>query len=196
VVPDRGARPSMDAITNTWQRSFYSRSNLNFTESPNSHGIPSPDISPSFRFYMILGIAQDMHVDFLPITYQAALGAVGAGATGDIQQSFVNSEFNLAFKRIWHGHILLNEMIILSHAPLRSHPHIVGLEGMSWEVAVDGDVRPVLVFEKSPLGDLYRFMGTGVGMRLSFAERWSLCTQIATAMNDLHEARKFNLRYH
>lgn len=186
----------MDAITNSWQQSFYSRSNLDFTESLNSHGVPSPEMSPSFRFYMILGIAQDMRVDFLPVTYQAALGALGAGATGDIQQSFVNSEFNLAFKRIWHSHVLLNEMIILSHAPLRSHPYIVGLEGISWEVAVDGDMRPVLVFEKSTIGDLYCFMGTDVGMGLSFMERWSLCTQIAMAVNVLHEARKFNLTYH
>jgi hypothetical protein len=171
---------------------FYSSADLAFTNTLSSYGIPSPELSASFRFYMILGIAQDMQVDFIPITYQAVLGIVGIGATGDIRQRLVNPQFNLAFKRVLHDHILLNEMIILSYQAVRSHPHIISIEGISWEAADDGDMRPVLVFEKSGLGDLHHFMGRVAGVQLSFMERWSLCTQIASAVNALHLAGKFD----
>ena len=170
---------------------FYSSSDLAFTNTLSSYGIPSPELSASFRFYMILGIAQDMQVDFIPITYQAALGIVGIGATGDIRQRLVNPQFNLAFKRVLHDYILLNEMIILSYQAVRSHPHIISIEGISWEAA-EGGMRPVLVFEKSDLGDLYHFMDRAAGVQLSFIERWPMCTQIASAVNALHLARKFD----
>ncbi|KAF4625851.1 hypothetical protein G7Y89_g12313 [Cudoniella acicularis] len=132
------------------------RSDLALTNTLSSFGIPSPEISASFRFYMILGIAQDMHVDFVPSTYQTSLGILGRGATGDVRQRSVNPQFSLAFKRILRDHVLLNEMIILSHQPVRTHSHIIDIKGISWEPSgiIHGDIKPdnVLVFKSETAG--------------------------------------------
>jgi len=169
----------------------YSSSDRALTDTLSSYGIPSPELSASFRFYMILGISQGMLVDFIPTTYQTALGIIGTGATAKVQQRLVNPQFSLAFKSIFLDHILLNEMIILSSRGVRGHPHIIGIEGVSWEAGEGDDMRPVLVFEKSGLGDLFHFMSTPTGSQSSFIQRWSMCTQIASAIFALHSNRKF-----
>jgi hypothetical protein len=167
-------------------------SDLALTSTLSSRSIPSLDMSPAFRFYMILGYAQETLIDFLPITYKPNLGIIGTGATADIWQSSVNSQLNFAFKKISNDYILLNEIVILSFPRIRTHPHINSIEGLAWEVAEDGYMQPVIVFEKTELGDLYHFMSTVAGMKLSLMERWSLCTQISSAVTALHMASKFD----
>jgi serine/threonine protein kinase len=170
----------------------YFLSDLAFQNSSSPRATEMGAWSPSFYFYVILAVAQELGVDFLSITHQAALGKVGAGASGDVQQNLVNASYNVAFKRISQATVFLNELIILAY--IRDLDNIVTLDGISWEVAVDGGVKPVLVFEKSPLGDLHDFMGTDAATQLSFLDRMTFCTQIAKAIRDLHRASKLSLK--
>ena len=146
--------------------------------------------SPDLYFYIFLAVAQDMQVDFLPITHQSALPELGKGVTGDVRQKFVNPEYSLAFKPTRSIAITLNEMIAYAHPPLRRHPNVVRLKGISWDVSGTGGVAPNLVFEKSPYGDCETFMRSAEGQQLEIEDRLSCCLQIAKALDESHRARK------
>jgi hypothetical protein len=168
----------------------YVLADLDFPATSSSQQAPSNDapvplFTWSFLFYIILGLSQDMNVDFLPITHQSALGKVGIGSTGDVQQSFVNPNFQLVFKRISRFY---NELKITSYEPIRRHPNICTLQGICWEVEEGFGVRPILVFEKAPFLDLERFTKSTTGQALNIKERLKLCTHIANALTVVHEA--------
>ena len=84
-----------------------------------------------------LSIVQKCDVDYLPITWQPALGTLGAGGSGTISQSTFMAKKPLAFKRFHDsgdsdGVILpmMSEVLILSQPPIQNHPNIVDLEGI------------------------------------------------------------------
>ncbi|KAF3927315.1 hypothetical protein ABW21_db0201609 [Orbilia brochopaga] len=143
-----------------------------------------------------LATAQCNEVDFLPITWQAELGNVGAGGTSQIQQSFLNLDLSYVFKRIHRGidepyafRALDSEIAILGHKDIRGHPNIVRLVGITWDVASSSEaIWPTLVFRKSEHGDLRRFMKSGAGKNMDFDSRLKLCHDIATGIATLHEA--------
>ena len=149
-----------------------------------------PGFNPDLYFYIFLAVAQDMRVDFLPITHQSALPELGKGVTGDVRQNFVNPEYSLAFKPTRSIAITLNEMIAYAHQPLRRHPNVVRLEGIGWDVSETGGVAPNLVFEKSPYGDCGTFMQSVEGQQLEIEDRLSCCLQIAKALDESHRARE------
>ena len=158
-----------------------------YTDSQNSkadHYGTSPDLC----FYIFLAIAQEMQVDFLPITHQSALADLGRGATGYVRQFFVNPEYSLAFKPTQNLAATINEMIAYAHQPIRRHPYIVRLEGISWDVSETGGAAPNLVFEKSPYGDCETFMRSAEGQQMEIEDKLSCCLQIAKAIDDVHQA--------
>jgi hypothetical protein len=81
---------------------------------------------------------------------------------------------------------IVSEMIVLSHPSIRKHPHIVTLEGTCWDVLGNHQVWPVLVFEKSSLGDLNHFMQSQKGQTLPIEQRLMLCVDIAVVVRDMH----------
>jgi hypothetical protein len=150
-----------------------------------------------------IAVAQSLHIDFLPITWQAALGDAGLGGTAEIRQSLIRLQANFAFKRIKKLQrrrlapdvifkILTTEMRVLGHPILRNHPNIGRLLGICWDVAPDGDdvAYPVLVFEKAENGNLKDFARSEAGRTLGDTEKLQLCADICYAVMSLHAERK------
>ncbi|KAL8840333.1 MAG: hypothetical protein Q9170_001348 [Blastenia crenularia] len=165
-------------------------------------------------FVTFLGIAQSLSIDFLPITWQEALGNIGKGATAEIHEALLDFNTSFAFKRRLFkesfnsdeltGEILpsvVTELSILLAPSIRRCPNIMGVVGICWEIhsgdeyapsrerSVDFSniaVVPVLVFEKSKHGDLHGFMTDGIGKTLGFVERLEFCLEIARAIATMH----------
>lgn len=175
-----------------------------------------------FDLITFLGIAQKLHIDFLPITWQPALDYIGQGATAEIRQASANLQFSFAFKRpVFDPRLgfedlerrllpcLIAEISILGLKSIRNHPNINKLEGICWEVVPSeeerlsrealcvsrtGGIVPVLVFEKARYGDLRSFMMQQAGRKLSFAQRIGICTDIAKALAEMqYHGRPYNL---
>jgi hypothetical protein len=53
-----------------------------------------------YDFLSFLSIAQNLEIDFLPITWQPALSCIGQGGTAKIRQALVNLQMSFAFKRL------------------------------------------------------------------------------------------------
>ena len=151
-----------------------------------------------YQFISLLGLAQRLGVDFLPLTWQAALGSLdedgkgGRGGQAKVFQSYVSPEMSFAFKRFRCDSLceVVSELLVLTHEAIRKHPYIARLEGLCWDVREDNDIRPVLVFEKSRFGDLYHFMTSGLGSELSVDDRLGLCVDIGIALRDMHTNSK------
>ena len=152
-------------------------------------------IGPPIDFIAFLAVAQRLQIPFLSITWQLALGLVGFGGTANINEALINLQTSLAFKRIdQEGNkdpsivfrVLINEITALGHPSIQKHPNIVDLQGICWDIPSDDEVWPVLVFEKSHLGDLDDF----AMQDLSINERLKLCVDIGTAIMDMHSNRR------
>ena len=97
-------------------------------------GQPEPAtilVHPNEQLYILLGIAQDLQLDFLPITHQTGLGGIASTPGSDILQTFISSKFSLAVKRMQYFPAILNEVVLYDHPELRSHENILRLEGVS-----------------------------------------------------------------
>ena len=174
-------------------RSFQAESQITEfrqSASPASQSAENAD----YGFIALLSLVQRLRVDFLPLTWQAARGSLeedgkgGRGGQAKIYQSYINPGASFVFKRFSRNsyYEIVSELLVLTHEAVRKHRYIVRLEGICWDVRDDDDVRPVLVFEKSPLGDLCYFMKTGLGKELSINDRLRLCVEIGVAIRDMH----------
>ena len=140
-----------------------------------------------------LSIVQECNVDYLPITWQPALGTLGVGGSGTINQSTFIREKPLAFKRFHHSENsdddflpMITEVLILSQPPIQNHPNIVDLECISWEIKPRTEKAvPVLIFEKAPW-DLQQFMNVREGMDMVVEDRLKICADIGGAIVALH----------
>jgi hypothetical protein len=136
-----------------------------------------------------LSIVQKYNVDYLPITWQPALTALGVGGSGTINQSTFIADMPLAFKRFHDDSDflpLISEVLILNQPPIQSHPNIINLEGICWEIKPRTEKAvPVLVFEKAAW-DLKQFMGVHEGMIMSIVDRLKICADIGSAIIALH----------
>ncbi|KAJ6260092.1 hypothetical protein Dda_4313 [Drechslerella dactyloides] len=152
------------------------------------------DDSRGHDILSFLATAQCNDIDFLPITWHAALGKLSAGGTAQIQQSFLNLELSYVFKRIHRGidephafRALVSEISILGHKDIRGHPNIVRLAGITWDVLSASEaIWPTLVFRKSEHGDLRRFVKSSAGKNLDFDGRLKLCNDLAVGIAALH----------
>lgn len=144
-----------------------------------------------------LATIQGLQVAILPITWQSARQPFGAGATSTINEALIDLQTSFAFKcvsekqkreepeaRIFQA--LISEITVLGHPFIREHPNIVELQGISWDIPSNDEIWPVLVFEKTQLGDLYNFATSPVGRDLSVNERLELCVGVGTAIVDMH----------
>lgn len=151
-----------------------------------------------YGFISLLGLAQRLGVDFLQLTWQAALGSLdedGKGRRGGqakVFQLYADPQTSLAFKQFRCNSLdeITRELLVLTDKAIRGHPYIARLEGLCWDVQDDNDVRPVLIFGKSHFGDLYHFMTSGLGWELSVDDRLRLCVDIGIALRDMHTNSK------
>ena len=152
---------------------------------------PGEDYS-DYGFIAVLGLVQRLKIDILPITWQATLGHLGRGGQGEINQAQVNVQTSFAFKCFDYTsqsdtlRQTIQEIVVLSHPLVQDHPHIVKLLGICWDIPQDEQVSPVLVFEKTHLGDLYHFALSGKGKYLSLEDKLKICVDVGIAMRDMH----------
>ena len=140
-----------------------------------------------------LSIVQKCDVNYLPITWQPALGTLGVGGSGEISQSTFITDKPLAFKRFHYpensdGDFLpiMSEVLILNQPPIQNHPNIVDLEGVSWEIKpITKKAVPMLIFEKASW-DLQQFMNVREGMDMAVDDRLEICANIGSAIMALH----------
>lgn len=149
------------------------------------------------------GAVQVLRLDFLPVTWQTHGGLVGQGGTSKIRQSQLTSDISLAFKAIDVGgatstrnvkdseniySLLMAEIQYMEMQPILDSPYIHRVEGICWSVnTTTGCLDPVLVYERTRHGDLYRFMTSGSGRSMDVPERIGVCRDIATGLKTLHD---------
>jgi hypothetical protein len=81
---------------------------------------------------------------------------------------------------------LISEVLILSRPPIQSHPNIINLEGICWEINPrTEEAVPILVFEKA-VWDLQQFMNVVKGADMSIDDRLKICADIGSAIMALH----------
>jgi serine/threonine protein kinase len=165
----------------------------------SSHPVQADKVYDLITF---LAACQNAHVDILPITWRPALGGIGTGATATIQQSLIDPQTSFAFKKVHSSRrhplveaktykSLVSEVTSLGNQSLRHHQNIVRLEGVCWDFPKDdGEIWPVLVFEKYPLGDLERFLNSNTGHNLGMATRIKLCMDLLSALETLQQSGK------
>jgi hypothetical protein len=174
------------------ETSFFVRDTLTLTSNLGPAFTPFRQTA-DLVLYSILALAQHAAVDFLPITYQSVLGNIGTGATTTVNQCFVGKGFDLAFKEVGSGLLLLHELAFVCSAPIRLHPFMVTLQGICWDIADSNNqavIKPALVFEKSRRLNLWSFMHTEEGKALATIQRLSFCVQMSIALEDLEGMSK------
>ena len=174
------------------------------------HRSPSTSINsrdPRVRhdFISILAIAQQLQVNLLPITWQPALGILGAGGTAEIRQSLVNVQTSFAFKQLLRRNSLMfedlgeiarmccTEIRVFAHPMMRTHHNVQRLEGLCWDTAEDPDdesILPVMVMEKTSYGDISAFANSALGRGLDLLARLQLCISVGTTIKDMHSCSK------
>ncbi len=168
-----------------------------YTTSGTTHQSAYATSSKEYDFLDFLGVAQSLKLDFLPFTWQPELDTVGKGGTAEIYQELVNVRLTLAFKRlrrprsvieeIRNLQALVAEISVLGHPAIQRHPNIADITGIAWDVVSGGEkVWPVLVFDKTECGDLFRFMTEGPGKELDFRDRLDLLYDVGLAVRTLH----------
>jgi serine/threonine protein kinase len=171
---------------------------VTYTKSGETHQSASSTSNEEYDLLDFLGVAQSLKIDFLPITWQPALGEVGEGGTAVIYQALINIQATFTFKRLkpsWSAmRTLIAEISILGHPAIRYHPNVANIEGICWDV-VDGgeEVWPVLVLEKTRCGDLKRFMTSSSGKELDSKNRLDMLFDVALAVRDLHATGRFSI---
>ena len=174
--------------------SFYKNQSILSQHEPSEH----------YDFISVLGLAQARDIDFLPITWQPALGGAGLGGSAKVNQMIVSLTMSLVFKvvRVVDQHRQFNqrlthqalsrEIAILTRPLVRGHPNIIQLEGLCWDIDSKKDeILPVLVFERASYNDATNFFAEDEATRLSFEDRLGLCVDIGNALQSLHSCREF-----
>jgi serine/threonine protein kinase len=163
-----------------------------------------------FDLIDFLESVQRLRFEYLPIQWQAAQEGFDLGGTSRLDQLPLDIETTFAFKRVGDDdkhdkpqaeifEALTNEVEILGHPLLRTHPHIVEIQGVTWDVLplrpkqedevlndCSYSLWPVLVFERSYYGNMFAFLRTAKGRELDTTQRLTFCVDIATAITHLH----------
>jgi hypothetical protein len=149
-------------------------------------------------FISFLATAQALDIDFLPITWQPALESIGKGGTADIREAYINIQSSYAFKRVKRSRqnqvteneifrALISEILVLGQPSIRSHPNIIRLDGICWDILPSASgVWPALLFEKSELGDAEKFVHSDFGKSTSWSDRLGLCADVGSAIHEMH----------
>jgi hypothetical protein len=152
-----------------------------------------------FDFLTFLSVAQALQIRFSYIKWDEAREKAGSGGTSQVDQAVANIRTSFAFKRVKDKNrakniifqALTNEIAVLGHDAVREHPNIAQLQGIGWDIPQEDDVPwPVLIFEKTELGDLYEFASSPKGRRMEIKERLKICADLGLAIADMHTSRE------
>ncbi|KAF2647280.1 hypothetical protein K491DRAFT_763773 [Lophiostoma macrostomum CBS 122681] len=123
-----------------------------------------------YGFIAVLALIQRLTIDLLLMTWQAGF----------------------AFKRFFKSKVLDNpyrevvqEIVVLRHPAVRDHLYIVQLIGVCWDIPDSNHVWPVLVFEKTHLGNLDHFMRSGNRRNLRLEDKLKFCVEIDIIHGDV-----------
>lgn len=163
------------------------------------------------NFISVLACAQHYGIDFLALPWQETQtdNTLGQGGQSSIFQSALSLKEELAFKtssperragglqRIQDIYReLLVQVQIHGYPSLISHPNIVRLEALGWELqdptALETPVWPVLIFEKTKFKSLEVFMDSKIGLKLNLQQRLGFCSDIASALATMHASSEFS----
>ncbi|RBQ99950.1 hypothetical protein FVER53590_12516 [Fusarium verticillioides] len=145
------------------------------------------------------------------VAWEPGRQLIGRGGTSQINQSVVTLQASFAFKRVSEEdrlnkteediyRCLINEVLVLCHPRVRGHSNILDLQGVCWDVSPENQdaaspdlekqykIWPVLVFEKSQLGDLFDFAGRPNTQKLTIMERWMVCLDIGKAITHMQSS--------
>lgn len=156
--------------------------------------------SAHLNLYSFFSVAQQYGLEFMPITWEPARESLGVGISGRVNQSVIDVETSLAFKRpsnyspnetsrqqMFRAWLL--EIAILRSPEIQRHPNIIDLEGIAWEFEDSSTLLPVLVYRKSQLGSLRKYVEAR-GSSMSFDQRLSACVDLASGLAALHSCSK------
>ena len=145
-----------------------------------------------------LAVVQRNRLDLLPFTWSPTLDTVGRGGTAEIRQSLIRLQQSFAFKRFWPPmgmssedtffRVLVSEISVLGHPLVKTHPNILALYGICWDVLPEGMVWPVLVFEKASMGNLKEFIRSDEGKSITFADKLKICADVSAGIRDMHSS--------
>lgn len=165
--------------------------------------IETPSMNPHNDLISFLAVAQFYEIDIVSVPWEKGRGQTGSGATSNIWQSSQSRSVDFAFKRTKLAEKLLvdkqdeerafnafvSEISVLRHPLIEHHQNIVNLEGISWDIPPRSErVWPVLILEKSQLGDLKSFMRSERGRATTMHQRLGFCSDVANALIALHSS--------
>lgn len=167
------------------------------------HNLPQEINGLMYNLITFLGAAQQLGRHFLPITWQKSLESHGRGGTARVKHSLLTRDVSLSFKHVnpeffrnpHHQdeesvkaqayYTLISEISQL----FMVHPNIVRLLGISWEIASNGVVWPVLVFNRAAHGDLKMFIA-GLDTAPPWELRYRMICGVARALDYMHAGRE------
>jgi hypothetical protein len=136
---------SLQKISTLQNRYTYDDS-VSWLYTKSSPGVSKKiDIFDDNDFIAILETCQNLEIDFLPITWQPALETLGVGGQAEVHQSLVTAALSFAFGRIKPGvstreaeraayQALGSQLQVLGNPTIRSHPNVISLIGVCWDI--------------------------------------------------------------
>jgi hypothetical protein len=172
----------------------------------SARSLVSPKEFESASLTDFLCTLQHGNVALLPVSPHKALGILGRGLSGLIQQSIADLSTSLTFKegvpsrnihdteqdQDWYS--LITETTILEHGPVKANPHFVDLLGVSFSVppaqASAPRAWPLLITSKVNRGDLSTILRDEASHHLSSDMRMMLFAELSEAVFVLHACGK------
>jgi serine/threonine protein kinase len=178
--------------------SSYNSAFRSLSDSAIESGLVADDRSDLIT---LLAAIQAANINILSMTWDSARQPISIGGTSYINESLINLQASFAFKCVREEHkiqkresdifrAITTEITVLTYPSIQTHPNIVKLEGVCWDIPSEDEVWPVLIFEKTEFGDLHNFLTLPIGRSLSLPKRLHLCTNIATAIRHMHDSSR------
>jgi hypothetical protein len=157
----------------------------------------------------ILSAAQEGRLNFLPLTWLPGQEHAGVGGQAEIYQYGIRDGAGLVFKalRIWmedwpdgeHDSrrsmgvsAMIKEISILSQPLVLSNPHILQLQGVSWN-AQKAFAWPALVYQRGITLREYLLRRSEKGLHLNLENKLRICASICSGLSALHQSGKYLL---
>ena len=166
------------------------------------------DLQKHQKLIRFLQIAQAANVGFMPLTWTKDFEQLGSGTSAAVTQTALSSQTSLAFKRFnlvrsdgtsGAGERLdaqyddmATELRTLALPGMKSHPNIINLVGVCFEIAPSSDdVLPVLVLERADLTSMawlmYELPMIASEEDVVLPPSLEVCFEVAKALSMLHQ---------
>lgn len=143
----------------------------------------------------ILALTQRCGVSFMPVRRRPELPGLGRGVSGLVTQS-ADEEFALKssapeearYANDNHYRSLMSEIRVLQHDMIKTHPNIIRLVGITWDIELRNlTTWPVLITKKARYGELDSFLfSEDPPVELDFEAKVRICAGILDGLGALH----------